>query len=48
VALRLRELGFQSAFALAGGIDAWKHARCPVEPLGRENAATNTAHHQPM
>jgi 3-mercaptopyruvate sulfurtransferase SseA len=48
VALRLRELGLPGAFALAGGLDAWKQARHPLEPLGRQNAATNTAHHQPM
>ena len=48
MALRMREMGFSHAFALAGGLDAWKHARYPVQPLGREKAAANTENHQPM
>jgi rhodanese-related sulfurtransferase len=48
VALKLRELGFASAFALAGGFGAWQEAGLPVEPLHRGDPAQNAASHQPM
>ena len=47
MALRLRELGTANAFALTGGLDAWKEAGYPVEPL-RSGAAQNAVDHQPM
>jgi hypothetical protein len=48
VALRLRELGFDHAYALKGGFDAWR-ASHPVEPLRRPDApAENAAAHQPL
>jgi rhodanese-related sulfurtransferase len=31
VALRLRELGFDESYALAGGFDAWRAAGYPIE-----------------
>ncbi|BDG06895.1 rhodanese-like domain-containing protein [Anaeromyxobacter paludicola] len=34
MALRLRELGWEDAYALKGGYDAWKQAGMPVEPRG--------------
>jgi rhodanese-related sulfurtransferase len=48
VALRLRELGFATAFALAGGFGAWKEAGGETEPLARSDPAANAASHQPM
>jgi rhodanese-related sulfurtransferase len=32
VALQLREQGFENAYALEGGFDAWQAAGSPVEP----------------
>ncbi|HTP26115.1 MAG TPA: rhodanese-like domain-containing protein [Anaeromyxobacteraceae bacterium] len=46
VAIRLRQLGYSSAFALAGGLEAWQNAHYPLEPLHRTDAAQNTADHQ--
>ncbi len=48
MALRLRELGFRSAFALTGGFEAWEDAGLPVEPLRRGDPAENAVLHQPM
>jgi 3-mercaptopyruvate sulfurtransferase SseA len=48
VALTMRALGFENAFALTGGFDAWVAAGGRVEPLARSDPATNSAHHQPM
>ena len=49
MALRLRELGFEEAYALTGGFDAWKEAGHPVEPLRRPDApAENAVAHQPL
>ncbi|HEX9289447.1 MAG TPA: hypothetical protein VF904_07990 [Anaeromyxobacteraceae bacterium] len=48
MALRLRELGFPSAFALTGGFGAWQQAGLPVEPVRRGDPAQNAASHQPM
>ena len=48
MALRLRQLGFEHAFALAGGFAAWEDARFPVEPLIRGDPRRNAELHQPM
>jgi rhodanese-related sulfurtransferase len=48
VALRLRELGFRSAFALAGGFAAWQEAGLPLEALVRGDPHRNAELHQPM
>ncbi len=48
MALRLRELGFEAAFALKGGLAAWQGAGLPVEPLVRGDPHTNAVLHQPM
>jgi rhodanese-related sulfurtransferase len=48
VALRLRQLGFPSSFALTGGFGAWEEASLPVEPLRRGDPAQNAVLHQPM
>ncbi len=48
MALRLRELGNDRAFALTGGFAAWEQAGLPVEPLLRGDPDQNAAHHQPM
>jgi 3-mercaptopyruvate sulfurtransferase SseA len=39
VALRLRELGHESAFALEGGFDAWKRTGQRLEPKRTDAAA---------
>jgi rhodanese-related sulfurtransferase len=31
--LRLQQLGFTNAYALLGGIDAWRAATLPLEPV---------------
>jgi rhodanese-related sulfurtransferase len=48
VALRLRELGYERAFAVIGGFDAWEHAGLPVQPLVQGDPGLNATHHQPM
>jgi rhodanese-related sulfurtransferase len=48
VALRLRELGYERAFALTGGFSAWEQAELPVQPLVRGDPHQNAVHHQPM
>ena len=48
MALRLRELGFRSAFALTGGFDAWQEAGLPLEAVRRGDPGQNAVLHQPM
>jgi rhodanese-related sulfurtransferase len=31
--LQLQQLGFTNAYALLGGLDAWKMAKLPTEPV---------------
>jgi len=39
VALRLKELGLEEAYALEGGYDAWKAAGGAIEPASEAQAA---------
>ena len=31
--LQLQQLGFTNAYALVGGLDAWRAAKLPTEPV---------------
>lgn len=48
MALQLRRQGFQQAYALTGGFDAWRDAQLPVEPLRATEAHETGNQHQPM
>ncbi len=48
MALQLRRNGFQEAYALQGGFDAWQKAGLPLEPLRASEAHETGAQHQPM
>jgi rhodanese-related sulfurtransferase len=40
VAEKLERLGFGKAYALVGGLDAWKAEGLPLAPKGSEEVAT--------
>ncbi|GEJ57184.1 rhodanese-like domain-containing protein [Anaeromyxobacter diazotrophicus] len=48
MALQLRRQGFQQAYALTGGFDAWRQAHLPLEPLRAAEAHETGNQHQPM
>ena len=48
MALQLRRTGFDQAYALTGGFDAWREAGLPLEPLRSAEAHEAGTQHQPL